>query len=638
MSEKFDQNFLMRLKKSLRPLKIYNNLKSVYLTLIPKGSKAYQISHGFLSVILKRFHLFNISYQEWIKKIDHYSEQDLAEIRHKIDMMEDQPHISIVMPVYNPPLSLLEEAILSVIQQIYPYWELCIADDASTDPEVRRLIEDFMQKDERIKAIFRPENGHISVASNSAISLVDYPYIALLDHDDVLHPHALYYVAQTLLAYPDSEIIYSDEDKITKRGRRIDAYFKPDFNYELLLSHNMVSHLGVYRTETIRKIGGFRKGLEGSQDYDLLLRVFENVHPNQIHHIPFPLYHWRITKASAADDVNVKPYAIESGVRALQEHLDRVSIDGKVNFAPDLAAYTINHHLPSPPPAVDVLIHDLEFSDALVACTNTLLENTGYPNFVIQLGLPISTKPIAKIDQFGWGNKVQLLFIPDEKMENYSERLNYLMENTSDAHVVFMDQSLVRFPSDWLSTLMGQALQANIGAVGPKLLYQNDVVYSSGVVLLPTGEARHMFKGEEQAVNGYFGWARLTRGYSTLSDKCLLIKRELFDLAGGFAEVYKTSFYAAVDFCLRLKARGLRNIAVSSIELYMNENHHYNLRQEFPPDLLEADQRILKDRWEDWILHDPAFNPNLTIIDEGKLTANLSPRYSFIGKRCDENL
>jgi len=320
--------FMMKLRRIFRPMNIYQNCKSTYLKIAPKGSTFYKITHGFLSIFLKRFHFFNIAYQEWIRKIDHYSEEQLKIVQRKIETMAERPQISVLMPVYNPPLGLLEKAIQSVIDQIYPDWELCIADDASTDPGVKVLIEEFIQKDPRIRAVFRTENGHISAASNSALAIVTNPYLALLDHDDVLHPHALYYVAQTILAHPDYEIIYSDEDKITKRGRRVDPYFKPDFNYELLLSHNMVSHLGVYRTNTVRKVGGFQVGLEGSQDYDLLLRIIEKTSFQQIRHIPLPLYHWRISKQSVAKNVNIKPYATDSGKNNFRVRCIRVFIAG----------------------------------------------------------------------------------------------------------------------------------------------------------------------------------------------------------------------------------------------------------------------------------------------------------------------
>jgi O-antigen biosynthesis protein len=557
---------------------------------------------------------------------------ELNEIHTIIKAMQSKPSISILMPVYNPPVSLLKAAIQSVINQTYPYWELCIADDASTNPDIKTLLNDFVKADPRIKAVFRSENGHISAASNSALELVQHSYVALLDHDDLLHPLALFFVAMHILEYPDSEIIYSDEDKITRRGRRLDPYFKPDFNYELLLGHNMVSHLGVYRTETLRKIGGFREGLEGSQDYDLLLRVYERIKPNQIHHIPFPLYHWRISRQSAAEDLNVKPYAIKSGERAIAEHLNRVSRKADVRFSAELAAYLIDFPLSSPEPSVTILILDQQLSEELITCVNTILDNADYPNFVIWLCLPEKVKQKEFKDNIGWGENVRLLSLPDSVSESYAKSLNYAVSLITDKFIAILDKSLYNFPVKWLRAMIGHADQSDIGVLAPKILYKNDVVYSCGVILLPTGEAYHMFRGKDRDDDGYFGWAKLTREYSVLSDKCLLIKRESFTKVNGFSDNYQTPFYSGIDLCLRLKEHGFRNIIISPIELYIQANHRYNMASEFPPEALEADRLKLRKNFDEWVRNDPAFNPNLTIIDEGKLTVELSPKYSFPGK------
>ena len=633
MNETSKQSFLTNIKKSLKPLHIYKNLKSIYLKIIPKGSKAYEISHGFLSLFLKRINFLNISYQEWIRRIDYHQDEDLTKIRTIIDGMPSKPSISILMPVYDPPVSLLKEAIQSVINQTYPYWELCIADDASTNPDIKTLINDFVKADPRIKAVFRSENGHISAASNSALELVQHSFVALLDHDDLLHPLALFFVAKHILEYPDSEIIYSDEDKITKKGRRLDPYFKPDFNYELLLGHNMISHLGVYRTETIREIGGFREGLEGSQDYDLLLRILERVKTNQIHHIPFPLYHWRISRQSVAEDLNVKPYAARAGMKAIQEHLNRVSRKANVNISNELAAYITNYPLPSPEPSVSILINDQFISEELVNCINGIIKNTDYQNYVIWLCLPESTKLKENIDRFGWGVNVRTIYLPDNVSNSYARTLNQAVSLMTEDYVAFLDESLNNFPDNWLSGLIGHASQSDIGVFAPKLLYKNEVVFSCGVILSPTGEARHMFRGSEKADDGYFGWAKLPREYTALSEKCLMIKRESFNRVKGFPENYLTPLYSGIDLCLRLKEHGFRNTIISPIELYIQANHAYNMTSEFPPEALEADRQMLKENWNEWVRNDPAFNPNLTIVDEGKLTVELSPRYSFPGMK-----
>lgn len=631
MNEGSNQNFTYKIRKLLRPLHVYNKLKSLYFSFIPKGSKAYKITHGFLSIFLKKIHLFNISYKDWIKHRDTLNEADLEEYLKRIDLMDEKPEISIVMPVYNPPVKLLEEAIQSVLDQVYPYWELCIADDASTNKNVAALLKKYADSDTRIKVIFREKNGHISAASNSALSLVKYDFMALLDHDDVLHPLALYYTAQIILEYPESQIIYSDEDKITKRGRRLDAYFKPDFNYELLLSHNMVSHLGVYRTRTVRDIGGFRVGLEGSQDYDLLLRVFEQVSPDQIHHIPYPLYHWRISRESAAEDINIKPYAIEAGTRALEEHLQRQSKKAQVKFLADLAGFQIDYDLPENEPAVSIFIQGETISESLITCIDSILEKTKYPNFSIILCLPDREKLASSLPFDRWESKVKIQVFPLETFQSFARLRNETVKLVSSEFVLFMDKSLLITEQGWLNDLLGQAIQEEIGGVAPKLLYKNEIVYSNGIVLFPEGFFRHLFRAEEQAVNGYFGWAKLARGYSALSEKCLLVNKTLFENAGGFTTSLKTPIYTMIDFCLKLRSMGYRNILRPSIELYIQELHNYNIKSEFSESQLETDRLFLKDRWENWVNNDPAFNPNIKIVDEGKLLVELSPDYQFPG-------
>ena len=621
----------MKQKRTIRALNLYNKLKSIYLALIPKGSKAYKISHGMLSVFLKRINLFNITYQEWIRRVDTLDEEDIIKIQKITEAMDPKPYISIIMPVYNTPLDFLEEAIQSVINQIYPYWELCIADDASTDSTIRLVINKYLEKDPRIRAVFRKKNGHISAASNSALELVQYPFVALFDHDDLLHPLALYYVAETLIAFPDCEIIYSDEDKITIKGRRLDPYFKPDFNYELLLSQNMVSHLGVYRTSTMRAVGGFRIGLEGSQDYDLLLRIIERINFSQIHHIPLPLYHWRISKQSVAEDVNIKPYAIDSGKQAIFEHLMRRSVKAEVNFLPDVAAYQVVYVLPSPEPTAVILLQDQNFSLNLIACVESILKNTSYPDYFINISLPISAKVDPPPYVQKWGNKVKINYF-DDSTYTYANSINHIMLNRSEEFIVLLDKFLLTTSPNWLSLLIAQAKQNNIGAVAPKLLFLNSAIYSSGTILLPDGDIHQMSKGEKNDVNGYFGWSKITKGYSVLPEKCMVAKRRLFDEIDGLNNNYQTPIYTGIDFCLRLKSVGLRNILYPSVELYIQANHHYNMTSEFPPEALAADRLMLKDNWEEWVKNDPAFNPNLAIIDEGKLTVELSPRYSFPGK------
>jgi len=627
MSENISNKPERNNKQFWHSINIYNNLKRLYFSIIPKGSKVYDFTHSFLNIFLKQLKLFNIYYREWIRRFDTPSMEDIQAIRNHINLMAKKPPISVIMPVYNPPLELLDQAIQSVINQVYPYWELCIADDASTDSSIPSLIQDYIQNDERIKAVFRKENGHISAASNSALELATYDFMALLDHDDILHPLALYYVANEINNHPESVIIYSDEDKITRRGKRLDPYFKPDFDYELLLSQNMVSHLGVYRTSIVRNVGGFRTGLEGSQDYDLVLRVLEHCETDQIHHIPRPLYHWRTIRESAARNLNIKPYAIDAATQALTDHFSRRSINAQVEFLPDLAGYNIFYHLPSPQPSLAIIIPVQKMSESIINLVDEIQHNTVYTNFQIIVGLAESDDyDISTIPE-----QLQERFLIHRYKNNisYSRLVNQCVSDAATEFICLLDESLTGFQPGWLSILMGQVTQPGIGAVGPKLINsRNNRVVSNGIVFIDEKSPQHLSKGEEKGLNGYFGWAKLTRGYSALSNMCLLFKREHFMFVSGLTETLHIPLNCGIDFCLKLKELGYRNVLRPLVELYIPE---YNLSThgfDIPFHLLDQDRVYLDEHWRKWFLNDPGFNPNLDIIDE-KFLINLNPKNSY---------
>ena len=631
MSDKSTNEFLMKMKKFWYPINIYNNLKKLYFSIVPKGSKAYQFTHSFLNIFLKQLSLFNIYYQEWIRRYDRLSDEDLHVISTQIKEMDNPPYFSIIMPVYNPPEALLHQAIQSVLNQVYPHWELCIADDASTNPEIPAIIQHYTQQDSRVRAIFREENGHISAASNSALELAQHDYLALLDHDDALHPLAMYYAAQMITKHPDSVLIYTDEDKITRGGKRLDPYFKPDFNYELFLSQNMISHLGVYKTEAVRQVGGFREGFEGSQDYDLALRVIENCDIDHIHHIPRPLYHWRIIKESAAHDLNIKPYAIDAGARAISEHLSRRSIHAQVDFLPEVAAYDVAYALPDPLPELTIVVPTLELSEHIVELIETIICRTDYPRLEILLGvagkIPEEFNHIMKEHQ----QVIRIIQYENQEDITFAKRVNQCVKAAPADYICLINGHLSGFKPMWLHPLITQAIQPGIGNVAPKLINPKQKrIDSNGLILLPDQPPQHLSRGEEMD-NGYFGWAKLTRGYSALSDKCLLFKREQFLSLDGCDETFQSPFYSIVDMQLKFRDSGLRNILRPSVELFVDSTYQKSSDVKMADQQEESEWKILEEKWKYWFQNDPAFNPNLTIIDGGRLLINLSPDHQLAG-------
>ncbi|MCB2081818.1 MAG: glycosyltransferase, partial [Rickettsiales bacterium] len=295
-------------------------------------------------------------YPSWIAQYDTLSDGARDYMMHAIKAMQNPPLISVVMPVYNVEEKWLREAIDSVLAQCYPHWELCIADDCSSKPHIRTILEEYVAKDDRVKVIFRETNGHISESSNSALTLATGSYVALMDHDDLLPEHALFMVAQALAEYPETDMLYTDEDKVDDKGHRYGAYFKSEWNPDLFLGQNMFSHLGVYRRSLLNKIGGFRKGVEGSQDYDLALRCLPYTKPERIRHLPHILYHWRAIPGSTALENMEKDYAQPSSERALSDYFAKQKLQATILPGKDRLVRHIKWALPKISPKVSLFL------------------------------------------------------------------------------------------------------------------------------------------------------------------------------------------------------------------------------------------------------------------------------------------
>jgi len=357
---------------------IWQDLKHLFSSTITKAEKSLYQRYKQL------FSLKNHMYNHWINKCETPALLDTSTIERSRDSFINKPVISVVMPVYNTPEIYLRQAIDSVLAQSYPFLELCIVDDASSDPQIKKILEGYAQLDSRIKLGFRQQNGHISAASNSALSLVTGDYIALLDHDDELAHNALHYVVDAINQNPAAQILYTDEDKIDSKGRRLDPHFKPNWNLDLLLSQNYISHLSVYRRELVQKVGGFREGLEGSQDYDLLLRCINHVMPTEIVHIPKVLYHWRIVEGSTALHATEKNYTTNAGIKSLQDYFssqESNDINVEAGLLPNI--YRVRYPIPELKPLVSLLIPTRDKLDLLEPCIRSIQEKTTYNNYEI---------------------------------------------------------------------------------------------------------------------------------------------------------------------------------------------------------------------------------------------------------------
>lgn len=576
-----------------------------------------------------------VSYAEWASRYSALTPEVLQALATRLQDLPRRPLISLVMPVYNPAPAMLREAIESVRAQIYPEWELCIADDCSPDPSIRTLLDEFAAADPRIRVVFRERNGHISAASNSAIALARGEYLALIDHDDLLPRHAMLVVAETVLHFPSAGVIYSDEDKIGATGDREGEYFKCDWNYDLFLSHNMISHLGVYKTDLVREVGGFREGYEGSQDYDLALRCVERAGPQGIVHIPHVLYHWRAHDQSTAGAADAKPYAYEAARRAIQDHLDRTGLRARVEIQ-NCGQYRVHYALPEPPPLVSVIVPTRNGSHLLRKCITGLLDRTDYPALeiiVVDNGSDESATLAYLKEIASWP---QLRVIRDPRPFNYSQLNNVAAEQAQGEFLVLLNDDVEVMEADWLREMVSRAALPGVGAVGAKLLYPDRRVQHAGVILginyggEQEGVAGLAHKGLKANHSGYVGRAILAQNFSAVTAACLVVRRSIYLEVGGLDEEHLAVAFNDIDFCLRLRERGYRNVWTPYAVLY----HHESVSRGSDAlprnrERFESETAYMRRRWGGILKRDPAYNPNLS-FNNGDFALASPPRVSLL--------
>ena len=435
-----------------------------------------------------------ITYQNWIAQFDTPTRSDAIALRQRHRAMRRQPVISVLLPVYNPELQILKAAIASVERQLYEHWELCIADDASTDPEIRPFLEGVAARDPRVKLIFRAQNGHISACSNSALGLATGEWCSLLDQDDLFAEHALAMVALEIEDHPDAGLIYSDEDKIDETGVRSNPFFKPDWNPELFLGQNFINHLGVYRTDLLREIGGFREGWEGSQDYDLALRCVERLEPGQVRHIPRILYHWRAVAGSIAAVADAKPYAKEAARRAIGDHLRRAGISARVEACPEnVESHRVIYELVDPPPLVSIIIPMRDQVDLIEQCVASIRKQTDYPSieFVIVDNGSAERATLEFLRTIQEEAGVQILH--DDAPFNFSRLINRGVAAAKGGVLAFLNNDIEASERGWLREMVSHAVRAGVGAVGARLWYPDGTLQHGGVIIGLGGVASHAF-------------------------------------------------------------------------------------------------------------------------------------------------
>jgi len=557
------------------------------------------------------------SYAAWVKQFDSIGAHERIVLRRDLRVLPRHPLISIVMPVYNPDLVHLSSAIDSVRSQIYENWELCMADDASTDASVARTLKQYATADSRIKVTFRERNGHIAACSNSALELATGEWVALLDQDDLLPEHALAVVAATIVEYPEAGLIYSDEDKIDESGARCLPFFKSDWNPELLLGQNYISHLGIYRRALLREIGGFREGYEGSQDHDLALRCTEKLHPAQIRHIPRVLYHWRMVEGSAAAAAEAKPYAPEAARRAIADHLQRKNVGGKVVACPENREwYRVIYDLPSPWPLVSIVIPTRDHVTLLQRCLTSIREKTDYAPIEIVIVDNGSTEPEthAFLRDLAQDANVHILTEPGEF--NFSRLINRGARAARGQILAFVNNDVETEKSGWLREMVSHAIRPEVGAVGARLWYPDGRLQHAGVVLGLHGVAGHAFQHFlAQPVAPMNRTFVLAQNYSAVTAACMVLRKTIFDDLGGFDENLPSNSND-VDFCLRALQTGLQIVWTPYADLIHHESasrgRDFGSAQRAQ---VLREMAYMLEKWGEQLRNDPFYSPNLSDSD-----------------------
>lgn len=565
------------------------------------------------STTLSSHHQYG-TYQDWIEmnEADRPTHQQVQEL---LNAFKSEVLFSIVIPVYNTDEIYLRECLDSILTQSFPNFEICIADDNSPKKRVREVLSEYELRDSRVKVAYRKENGHISKASNSALELATGRFIVLVDHDDKLAEHALYYVAQTIHQNPNAKIIYSDEDKIDEAGVRSSPHFKSDWNPDLFFSQNYVSHLGVYDSSIIKAIGGFRVGVEGSQDQDLLLRCLPHVQHHEIYHIPKVLYHWRMIAGSTAAGAGEKSYTTEAGIRALSGYFVNNGPKGvtvEAGMVPN--TYKVNWPIPTPAPKVSLLIPTRDGKDITEQAVRSILEKTTYPNYEILIIDNGSVKPetlefFAQIQQ----EDARVRVLRYDYPFNYSAINNYGVEHTDGEIIGLINNDVEVISPNWLTEMVSHAVRPEIGCVGAKLYYSNGQIQHAGVILGIGGVAGHSHKYFSKEQYGYFSRLILVQNLTAVTAACLLVRREIYNQVGGLNEKDLTVAFNDVDFCLKVYSAGYRNLWTPYAELY----HHESISrgaEDNPEKIARFNREVeyMKATWLALLDRDPYYSPNLT--------------------------
>ena len=557
----------------------------------------------------ERFEPEEVPYGPWYRAYIPTEETLETQRKQKFDY---SPLISIAVPAYQTPVEFLRQMIESLIVQTYSNWELCIVNASPDNEEMQKVLAEYSAGDSRVRFCNLKENLGIAENTNRAFAMTKGEFVGLLDHDDLLAPNALYEIVKILQDHPQADALYTDEDKVTTElDEHFQPHLKPDFNLDLLRSNNYICHFFVVQKSIVEKAGGFRKEFDGAQDYDFIFRCTENA--GEVLHVPEILYHWRTHKASTADNPASKMYAFEAGKRAIEAHLERTGTKGEVSHTQDLGFYRVKYPVQGKP-LVSVIIPNKDEKETLQTCLEMLEKNTGYQNFeIIIVENNSTTDEIFRYYKELSGNrKIHLLRWGKEF--NYSAINNFAVAHAKGEYLLFLNNDVKSINPDWLEEMLGVCQRPEVGGVGAKLIYPDNTIQHAGCVIGMGGIAGHMFVDMPADRTGYLHKASLLQDMSAVTAACLLMKKEVFEQAGGFTEELAVAFND-VDLCLKVRKNGYLIVYDPYVKLY-----HMESKTRGAEDSKEKVRRFqteieyMRCHWIDILKNgDPCYNKNLSL-------------------------
>ena len=587
----------LKIAKRLSPY----NIKKGLLYMKHFGPKEFWIR------LTERFQADDVDYEEWYKN----HKPTMEELQRQRDTeFEYEPLISILVPVYNTPEEFLKQMIQSVRKQTYGKWELCIANANPANETVAEILRISSTKDERIKVKDVPENEGIAQNTNAALASATGDYIGLLDHDDLLTPDALYEVVKAINENDRPQVLYSDEDKVTMDlSEHFQPHMKPDYNKDLLRSNNYITHFFVADRTLVEEVGGEDGEYNGAQDYDLNLKCTERA--KGIAHIPRILYHWRVHKASTADNPASKMYAFDAGKRAIEDHLKRCGEIGKVSHEKDLGFYRVKYQVQGSP-LISIIIPNKDQVESLDKCLESI-EKSSYKNYEIIIVENNSTEDetfayYKKIES----DKIRIVYWSDEF--NYSAINNFGVKHARGDYLLLLNNDVEVITTDWLEELTANCQRKDVGIVGARLYYPDDTIQHAGIVIGIGGVAGALFVGMPRMFTGYLHKAAIQQDLSAVTAACMMVKRSVYEELNGLEEELKVAFND-VDFCLRARGKGYLVVYDPNVELY-----HFESKSRGTEDSKEKIRRFqneieyMRSHWLELLKKgDPMYNPNLTL-------------------------